>query len=88
MLSSASAIGQLLYLALSRIRELAADATALELIDDPQALVSALYKLERHHNAAHGLSAISARDGLLEFLRSHPATPERIGNLRRLAAAI
>jgi heat shock protein HtpX len=88
LLSSASAIGQLLYLALSRIRELAADATALELIDDPQALVSALYKLERHHNAAHGLSAISARDGLLEFLRSHPATPERIGNLRRLAAAI
>jgi heat shock protein HtpX len=88
LLSCASAIGQLLYLALSRIRELDADATALELIDDPQALVSALHELERHHNAAHDLPALWTRDGLLELLRSHPATWERVGNLRRLAAAI
>ena len=87
LLGSAAAIGQLLYLALSRIRELDADATALELIDDPQALVSALHKLERHHNAAHDLSALWWRDGWLEFLRSHPATSERVGNLHRLAAA-
>jgi heat shock protein HtpX len=88
LLSSASAIGHLLYLALSRIRELAADATALELIDDPQALVSALHKLECHHNGAYGQSAVAARGGLLEFLCSHPATSERVGNLRRLTAAI
>ena len=87
LLTCASAIGQLLYLALSRIRELDADATALELIDDPQALVSALHKLERHHNAAHGFPALWSCDGLLEFLRSHPGTSERVGNLLRLAAA-
>ena len=86
LLSCASAIGQLLYLALSRIRELDADATALELIDDPQALVSALHKLERHHNAAHDLPALWSHDALLEFLRSHPATSERVGTLHRLAA--
>jgi heat shock protein HtpX len=88
LLSCASTIGQLLYLALSRIRELAADATALELIDDPHALVSALHKLERHHNASHGLPALWSCDGLLEFLRSHPATSERVGNLRQLATPI
>jgi heat shock protein HtpX len=86
LLRSASAIGELLYLALSRIRELDADATALELIDDPQALVSALHKLECHHNARN-LPALWPRDGWLEFLRSHPATWERVGNLHRLAAA-
>lgn len=85
LLSSASAIGQLLYLALSRIRELDADTTALEFIDDPQALVSALHKLERHHNAAHNMAALWSNDGPLELLRSHPATWRRVGNLRRLA---
>jgi heat shock protein HtpX len=87
LLSCASTIGQLLYLALSRIREFDADATALELIDDPQALVSALHKLERHHNAAQDLPAASLQDGH-EFLRTHPATHERVGHLRRLAFSI
>ena len=84
LLSCASAIGQLLYLALSRIREFDADATALELIDDPQALVSALHKLERHHTGAQIPPLAVLQDGL-EFLRSHPATCERVGHLRRLA---
>lgn len=88
LLSCASAIGQLLYLALSRILEFDADATALELIDDPQALVSALHKLERHHNAVRDLPAICLHDGLLEFLRSHPATRDRVGTLRRLAPSM
>src|SRR4051812_33677789 len=48
-LQSAPSIGQLLYLALSRSRELDADARALDLVDRPHALVAALNKLERFH---------------------------------------
>jgi heat shock protein HtpX len=85
LLSAASGIAQLLCLALSRVRELDADALALELIDDPQALVAALHKLERHH-VGRQLAAMAAReDELVRFLRSHPATYERVGILLRLA---
>lgn len=87
-LRCASAIGQLLYLALSRIRELDADATALELIDNPQSLVSALQKLERHHSAAYDSKPIRMRDAMSEFMSSHPATWERVGILRWLAPSI
>jgi heat shock protein HtpX len=85
LLGCASAVGQLLCLALSRIREFDADATALGLIDDAPALASALDKLERHHNPVQ-YSAASPRDGS-EFLRSHPSTSERLDHLRRLALA-
>jgi heat shock protein HtpX len=84
-LFSAPAIGQLLYLALSRVRELDADALALELIDDPQSLVTALHKLEYFHSGSHLLSHAALEDGLARFLRSHPATAERVGVLLRLA---
>jgi heat shock protein HtpX len=86
LLNCASAIGQLLCLALSRIREFDADATALDLIDDPQALVSALDKLERHHNPVQRSPAAAVQNGG-EFLRSHPTTSERVGHLLRLALA-
>jgi heat shock protein HtpX len=85
-LCGAPAIGQLLYLALSRVRELDADALALELIDDPRSLVSALHKLERHHSGAPWPSQATLEDGLLRLLRSHPATSERVGMLLRLAS--
>jgi heat shock protein HtpX len=81
LLSGASAIGQLLCLALSRIRELDADATALELIDDPLALIAALYKLERHHAGAHFMAMAGPAQGLGRYLQAHPATSERIGTL-------
>jgi heat shock protein HtpX len=82
LLRGVPAIGQLLCLALSRIREADADATALELIDHPLALIAALRKLEHHHAASAPPPA--APDGL-RFLRSHPATGERVGLLLRLA---
>jgi heat shock protein HtpX len=87
LLKSASAIGQLLWLGLSRIREFDADATALDLIDDPQALVSALHKLERHHTGSPGLPITEPHDNPMRFLRSHPATWERVGILHGLAPA-
>ncbi|MGP0092746.1 MAG: M48 family metalloprotease [Xanthobacteraceae bacterium] len=85
LLSRAPAIGHLLCLALSRIRELDADATALELIDDPQALVAALHKLERYHTGLPVMAAVSRGEDSERFLSSHPATAERVGILLRLA---
>lgn len=85
LLGGAPAIAQLLYLALSRIRELDADALALQLIDNPQTLVTALHKLERHHTGAPFMSASAPEDSFVGFLRSHPATWERVGVLLSLA---
>src|SRR5437660_10687427 len=56
LLRAAPSIAQLLRLALSRTRELDADATALELTGDWRALIAALDKLERHHAGSPVLS--------------------------------
>jgi heat shock protein HtpX len=86
VLTGAPMIAQLLFLGLSRIRELDADAAALELVDDPRALVAALDKLERHHAGAHWVSPLTPSEDWVRFLRSHPATWERVGMLLKLAA--
>ncbi|HXL27988.1 MAG TPA: zinc metalloprotease HtpX [Bradyrhizobium sp.] len=85
LLSAAPSIAQLLRLALSRTRELDADATALELTGDSQALIAALDKLERHHAGFPALSVAAFEDGPMRLLRSHPATSERVGALLSLA---
>jgi len=85
LLSAAPAIGQLLCLALSRIRELDADATALELTEDSRGLVAALDKLERHHTGSPVLPVAAFEDGPTRLLRSHPATSERVGTLLHLS---
>lgn len=85
LLGAASGIGQLLWLALSRIRELDADATALDLIDDPRPLAAALLRLEHHHSANHGLTAAALDPSMIRFTRSHPSTAERIDALLGLA---
>jgi heat shock protein HtpX len=85
VLGAAPAIAQLLGLALCRSRELDADATALELTEDLQALVAALDKLERHHSGPATLAAASVEDGSIRLLRSHPPTSERVSALFNLA---
>jgi heat shock protein HtpX len=85
VLHAAPALGELLYLALSRIRELDADALALELTDDPTALATALEKLERHHSRAHEMPVPAVDDSLSSYLRSHPATWQRVSILNALA---
>jgi heat shock protein HtpX len=85
LLAAAPAIGRLLCLALSRFRELDADATALELTEDSHGLVAALDKLERYHTGAPVLPIVAREDGPTRFLRSHPATSERVGTLLSLA---
>jgi len=85
LLRAAPSIAELLRLALSRTRELDADATALELTGDWQALVAALDKLERHHVGFSARPVVAADDGTMRLLRSHPATSERVGTLLSLA---
>ena len=84
-LRSAPSIAQLLYLALSRSRELDADARALDLIDRPHALVAALNKLEHFHANAQLIPMHAFEDGVTRLLRSHPTTCERVGLLAQLA---
>jgi heat shock protein HtpX len=84
LLNAAPALGQLLGLALSRVRELDADATALELTGDSRALIAALGKLERHHGSAP-MSVSAFGHDPMRLLRSHPATSERVDTLLNLA---
>lgn len=83
LLYAAPALGHLIGLALCRIRELDADATALELTGDLRGLVAALHKLERHHTGASVVAAAITENGS-HLLRSHPATMERVGTLLSL----
>lgn len=82
--NSAPAIAELLCLGLSRVRELAADALALDLIADPRALSSALLKLDRHHQGARP-PAFDASSELLAYLHSHPLVAQRVANVQRLS---
>ena len=84
-LRAAPAVGELLCLALSRVREFAADALSLELTDEPHALASALEKLERHHSPQQLAAASRHDDYLPQFLCSHPSTGERVDALLCLA---
>jgi heat shock protein HtpX len=85
LLNAAPAIGRLLFLALSRIRELDADATALELTGDTRAMVGALAKLEQHHTGSAMFMTAAFDQSPMRFLRSHPETSERVGTLLDLA---
>jgi heat shock protein HtpX len=84
LLSAAPALGQLLGLALSRVRELDADATALDLTGDSRALIAALDKLERHHTRSAPMAVSAFGHDPMRLLRSHPATSERVGTLLNL----
>jgi heat shock protein HtpX len=86
LLAGAPIIAYLLYLGLSRIREFDADAVALELVDDPRALIAALAKLERYHTGVRPFSPRVPSEDSVRFLCSHPATSERVGILLQLAA--
>jgi heat shock protein HtpX len=84
LLGAAPMLGELLCLALSRVRELDADALALELTDDPQTLASALEKLERHHSHSHPMPIAFINDDWSALLRSHPTTWQRVSILLAL----
>jgi len=85
LLRAAPSIAELLRLALSRTRELDADAMALELTGNLQALIAALDKLERHHVGFPALPVAACEGDPVRLLRSHPATSERVGALLSFA---
>lgn len=72
-LGLATPAAALLYLALSRSREFAADLTAARLTGDAVALARALERIDRWAGRRGGRSS-----GLL---RTHPATADRVANL-------
>ncbi|WP_151809690.1 M48 family metalloprotease, partial [Acinetobacter seifertii] len=82
LLAVSPQLALLAQLGLSRVREFDADRLAAELTGDPQGLALALAKIERESRAwllpGWGKPEPS-------WLRTHPATTERIQRLRELA---
>lgn len=78
----------LLQLALSRTREFDADRGAADLTGDPEALVSALLKLERRAGWFwENIFMPGRRSPEPSLLRTHPPTEERVKRLRALGGA-
>lgn len=82
LLAVAPQVSLLAQLGLSRTREFDADLTAAQLTDDPEALASALIKLERVQQG-FVRRVLFPGQGVPEpsWLRTHPTTEERIQRL-------
>lgn len=87
LLYFAPTLSSLLQLALSRAREYDADLGGATLTGDPQALASALNKLERYQGRFWEDFALPGRRiPLPSVLRTHPQTSRRISRLMELSA--
>jgi heat shock protein HtpX len=87
LLYLAPTVGSLIQLALSRTREHDADLEGASLTGDPEALASALEKLERyqgHFWEDMRLPVPGRRIPQPSLLRSHPRTEDRVARLRAL----
>ncbi len=84
LLLAAPSLSSLLFLALSRTRELEADLGAARLTGDPMGLASALARLEARQGGWWRALFPMRRRASSSFLDSHPATAERIARLRSL----
>jgi len=84
LLVFAPSLSSLLQLTLARTREFDADAGAVELTGDPQALASALSRLERLQGGLVEGFMRARRGWLARFLRTHPDTAERVARLAAL----
>ncbi|SDW11285.1 zinc metalloprotease HtpX [Nitrosomonas communis] len=76
----------LLQLGLSRVREFNADLRASELTKDPEALALALAKIERASQSWRAVLFPGWGNPQPSWLRTHPATEERIKRLLSLRA--
>ncbi len=95
MMILAPIAAMLIQMAISRAREYSADQTGAELVRDPEALASALEKLEYYSKrvplpvnpAASHLFIVKPFTGasLAEMFSTHPPIPERVNRLRRMA---
>ena len=84
LLVFAPSLSSLLQLTLARTREFDADAGAVELTGDPQALAAALSRLEQLQGGLVEGFMRARRGWLGRFLRTHPETAERLARLAAL----
>jgi len=99
MLIVAPIVATLIQLAISRSRELHADETGAQLSGDPDALASALIKLDRgarviapeHAEPATAnlfiVNPFGSLDSIAGWFSTHPSTEERVARLRQLPFA-
>lgn len=80
-------IASIVQLGLSRVREFDADRGAVELTGDPSALASALAKIEKVNRTWRASLLPGWGNPEPSWLRTHPATEERIRRLVQLAEA-
>jgi heat shock protein HtpX len=86
-------LSQLIRFGLSRSREYVADAGAVELTKDPDALVRALLKISGRGDVRSAPSGVMAlcvdnpRSGSTDLFATHPAIEDRIAALQRYAGA-
>src|SRR3984893_12138839 len=85
------ALSQLVRLALSRSRELLADAGSVELTKNPDAMISALRKIEGRGELPGATSAVmelcvdNPREGFAALFRTHPSVESRVQALVKFA---
>ena len=85
LLALSPQLALLAQLGLSRVREFDADRLAAELTGDPQGLASALAKIERVSRSWRAWLLPGWGHPEPSWLRTHPATVERIARLQELA---
>src|SRR5271169_2655663 len=84
-------LSQLVGLALSRSRELLADAGSVELTKNPDAMISALRKIENRGELPGATSAVmelcldNPREGFADLFATHPSVESRVQALVRYA---
>lgn len=88
LLAIAPQLALLAQLGLSRVREFDADRLATELTGDPQGLALALAKIERVSRSWRAWLLPGWGNPEPSWLRTHPATTERIERLRELSAPV
>jgi heat shock protein HtpX len=85
------ALSQLVRLALSRSRELLADAGSVELTKDPDAMISALRRIEGRGELPGATSAVmelcldNPREGFSDLFATHPSVEARVQALVKYA---
>src|SRR4051795_9194971 len=84
-------LSQVVKLALSRSRELLADAGSVELTKNPDAMISALRKIENRGELPGATSAVmemcvdNPREGFADLFATHPSADSRIAALVKYA---
>jgi heat shock protein HtpX len=91
LLALAWLLSQLVRLALSRSRELLADAGSVELTKNPDAMISALRKIENRGELPGATSAVmelcvdNPREGFADLFATHPSVDSRVQALVKFA---